>query len=127
MKTITPLLFLLILGFYPPQKADAQANADTAALRKEAPLVGSSVRSIPRRPAGEIAFANGASLTRSGDSMIIVDSGQRYVMSRKQATPPPPAMMNSKNPCKVVKHWLDGHRAGVLWRSLAIWWADNCL
>jgi hypothetical protein len=71
-------------------------------------------------------FGNGVHMVRQGDNMIITAGSGRYVMSRREATQPPPSMM-SRSPCGTVKHYLDTHPCSSFWRHLSLWWADNCL
>ncbi len=74
---------------------------------------------------GSILFGNGAQLVRQGDRVIITYGGRRYVMSRKDAKPPPAGM---KLNCRQIKHILDtARRVDDNWREMSIYWADHCL
>lgn len=78
------------------------------------------------RPGRSVTFGNGAQLVRQGDKVIVTGGGRHYVMSVKDAKPPPAEMKLTS--CGVAKHYLDTQqRVTDRWRAVSLWWADHCL
>jgi len=78
------------------------------------------------RPDTDVTFSNGVRLSLRSDHVIITDGGRRYVMSVKDAKPPPAEMKLTS--CGVAKHYLDTQkRVTDRWRAVSLWWADHCL
>jgi len=112
------------LSQVPAQTQSATANRNSSRVIA-APTPQANNRTLSGGSDGRILFGNGAWMVRQGDQVIITYGGRRYLMSRKDAKPPPAGMMLN---CRQVKRLLDhARRVDDDWRYMSIWWADHCL
>jgi hypothetical protein len=126
--TPRPTVSKKALSQVPSQTQDAKTNRNSSTAIST-PTPRPNNRPMPPEnsapgASGSISFGNGAQLVRQGDQVIVTYGGRRYVMSRKDAKPPPAGMMLN---CRQVKHHLDTARVDDNWRYMSIWWADHCL
>ena len=127
--TPTPTVSRKALSQVPSQTQGAKTNRNSSTVNWS-PTPPPNNRTMPSGNSapgsnGGITFGNGAQLVRQGDQIIITHGGRRYLMSRKDAKPPP---AGTNLNCRQVKRMLDRARTvDDNWRYMSVWWADHCL